>query len=80
MGPLEALGNEIKCLRLQKGLSQDGLAYLTELHRTYISNVENGSRNLSILNLIKIANALKVTPSELIKCINTTQEDYNEFL
>lgn len=71
MEPLKLLGKEIQYWRLKKGLSQEELALLSGLNRSYISNVENGTRNLSILNLLKISSALNIAPSELIKKIDT---------
>jgi len=50
-------------------MSQKGLAYSSDLDRSYIASVESGQRNISIVNLEKIANALGVTLSELFKGI-----------
>lgn len=50
-------------------MSQKGLAYFSDLDRSYIASVESGQRNISIVNLEKIANALGVTLSELFKGI-----------
>lgn len=55
------VGNRIKELRKELGLSQEKLANNCELDRTYIASVENGKRNISIVNLEKIANALNVS-------------------
>lgn len=55
------IGSRIKEIRGQKGLSQEALAHLANLDRTYINSVENGKRNISILNIEKIANALEVS-------------------
>ena len=59
----ELVGKRIKQLRKNKGLSQETLGYECELDRTYIASVENGRRNISIINLEKIANALNVSLS-----------------
>jgi transcriptional regulator with XRE-family HTH domain len=48
------VGNRIRKLRKQKNLSQEKLAYKSELDRTYIASVEAGKRNISIVNLEKI--------------------------
>lgn len=55
-----SVGNKIKELRKERNLSQEGLALLSGLDRTYINGVENGRRNISIINLEKIANGLGV--------------------
>lgn len=52
------IGNRIKELRDVKQLSQKDLAYASDLDRSYIASVENGQRNISIVNIEKIANAL----------------------
>ena len=55
------IGNRIKELRKELGLSQEKLANNCELDRTYVASVENGKRNISIINLEKIVNALNVS-------------------
>ncbi|CUS03860.2 Subunit S of type I restriction-modification system [Candidatus Promineifilum breve] len=62
---LRRLGANIRHLRLTKGLSQERLAELTGLHRTYIGGVERGERNISLLNLARLAHALEASLSEL---------------
>ncbi|MDR3700109.1 MAG: helix-turn-helix transcriptional regulator [Candidatus Sulfopaludibacter sp.] len=52
-------------LRKQKGLSQESLALACDLDRTYIGGVERGERNISLLNIYKIAAALGVPVKEL---------------
>ena len=64
---LKKLGNNIKHYRLEKGLSQEVLAEISGLHRTYVGSVERGERNISLLNLEKIAKALDVSPVDLLK-------------
>ncbi len=54
----QKLGKRIRKLRGEKGFSQEKLAELCGLHRTYISTVELGKRNISLVNIEKIANAL----------------------
>lgn len=54
------IGRRIKNLRDQKGISQKDLAYSSDLDRSYIVSVENGQRNISIVNIEKIARALDV--------------------
>lgn len=59
-------GMRVRELRSEKAISQEELAALTELDRTYISGIERGKRNLSLKNILKIASALNVTPSQLL--------------
>ena len=63
----KAVGRTIRDLRTDQSLSQEDLADLTSLHRTYISSVERGKRNISIKNLEKIAKALKVKISNILE-------------
>lgn len=60
------LSKNMKYLRGTLHISQEHLADLCDLHRTYISDVERCNRNISIDNIEKIATALKVSPSELL--------------
>ena len=61
------VGVNLKRLRRDSGLSQEGLAFESGLHRTYISGVERGVRNPTVLVLEKIAVALKVPAAELLE-------------
>jgi transcriptional regulator with XRE-family HTH domain len=58
-------GKKVKKLRLEKGLSQEKLAYEADIDRTYIPSIEKGERNVSITVIEKIAKALKVKISVL---------------
>ena len=51
-------GSRLKEIRLAKNISQEELSYRAELHRTYISSVELGKRNVSLVNIEKLAKAL----------------------
>jgi putative transcriptional regulator len=62
---LSALGSRIRTVRLQKGVSQEALAYEAAFDRTYISLLERGRRNPSFANLHKLCGALGVTVAEL---------------
>jgi transcriptional regulator with XRE-family HTH domain len=58
-------GERVRELRKQKGLSQESLALACDLDRSYIGGVERGERNISLLNIQKIANALGISAREL---------------
>jgi transcriptional regulator with XRE-family HTH domain len=58
-------GRRVRATRTGRGLSQEALAFECGLHRTYISDIERGNRNISIANVAKIASALKVPVAEL---------------
>ena len=60
------VGRNIKKVRQDRGLSQEGLAFECGLHRTYISGVERGVRNPTVLVLEQIAKALKVPAARLL--------------
>lgn len=67
-------GQAIRESRLSKNISQEELAYLCNLHRTYISDVELGKRNLSLENIEKIAKALDMSLSKLFERIEANAE------
>lgn len=57
----------LRNLRQAHGLSQERLAELAGLHRTYVSSVERGARNISIDNISRLAKALDVSPDKLLE-------------
>ncbi len=59
-------GKKVRLYRLKKKLSQEKLAELTDLHRTYIGQIESGKRNVALMNISKIAKALGVSPRDLL--------------
>lgn len=59
-------GNKVRELRLERKLSQEKLAELADLHRTYIGMIERGEKNITLVNIGKIAKALNVNKKELI--------------
>lgn len=58
---------KLKAFRVQKGLSQEELADIAGLHRTYVGSVERGERNISIDNIERLASALKIPIQDLLK-------------
>lgn len=63
---LVAFGLRMRTYRQEKGISQEELAEQTDLHRTYIGSAERGERNVSLLNICRIAKALGVQVSSLM--------------
>ena len=61
-----AFGANVRRLRLAAGLSQEELAHLSGLDRTYVGSVERGERNVSLDNIWLLADTLSVQPTELI--------------
>lgn len=61
------IGQRIKELREKADMSQKDLAYAADLDRSYIASIENGQRNVSIVNIDKIAKALKITLKDFFK-------------
>ena len=64
--PRVAFGRAVRKVRLQKSISQEKLAELAGIHRTYIGDVERGTRNLGLVNMTRIARALGVSLRELV--------------
>ena len=67
---LKKFGEYILKLRRAKNLSQEQLAELAGLHRNYIGGIERGERNVALINIVRLAKALGVSPSELLKGID----------
>ncbi len=63
---LTSLGQAIRHARLEKGMSQERLALLAELDRSYVGRVERGDNNVALLTLIKLADALDMRASDLL--------------
>ena len=67
MKPLtKKLGEQLRKIRLQKGMSQGDIAKKLGVHRSYISGIERGIRNPTVKNLERLADALGVDPRNLI--------------
>lgn len=69
------LGDRIKELRKETGLSQEKFALKIDMDRTYFATVESGKRNISLQNIEKIANGLNITISELFEGIGENCND-----
>ena len=67
---LKKFGERVQSLRNQAGISQEKLAELAEMHRTYISGIERGERNVSLINIMRLASALGVSISKLMEGID----------
>jgi len=64
---LKNIGLNIRETRKEKGMSQESLALAADLDRSYVGGVERGERNIAIVNLKKIADALNIPVSQLLK-------------
>lgn len=64
--PLKALGERVRARRHELGLSQEGLGDVSGLHWTFVGQVERGQRNISFVNLLRVAQALQVDPAVLV--------------
>ena len=67
MDKLKTFGEKIRKIRMERELSQEKLAFLSGLHRTYVGAIERGERNVSFKNIEKIAKTLKVNLEELFR-------------
>lgn len=65
MDPRSKFGLAVRRIRQERGYSQEELAARSGLHRTYVGAVERGERNISLLNIWKLAFALDCTAAEL---------------
>jgi transcriptional regulator with XRE-family HTH domain len=64
---LVIFGNRVREERLRLNLSQEGLAERAGLHRTYIGMIERAEKNITLVNMSKIAKALDISLAELVK-------------
>jgi transcriptional regulator with XRE-family HTH domain len=60
------VGRNIRRLREERGLQQDALAHEADVHVTYLSGIENGRRNITLIVLERIARSLGVSEAELV--------------
>lgn len=63
---LAKFGERVRELRKAAGVSQEALASQAQMHRTYLSGIERGERNVSLINIVKLAKALNVSLRELV--------------
>jgi len=59
-------GDRVREIRKEKGISQEQLSFKADLHRTYIGMIERAEKNITLVNIEKIANALKVSVNDLM--------------
>ena len=69
---LAAFGDALRVRRKERGLSQEGLAARASLDRSYVGGVERGERNVSLINLNKLARALDLTLADLLADLGGT--------
>ena len=62
-----AFGNRVRAIRESRHLSQESLAEISGLHRTYVSSVERGQRNIGLDNIFRLADALQVPAAEMFR-------------
>lgn len=67
--PTYVFGQRVRARRMELGLSQEALAQLAGLHRTYVGSLERGERNVALLNIVRLGKALGVDPGTLIQGI-----------
>lgn len=65
---LQSIGDNMRELRVDRDLSQEQLAKRCGVHRTYITEIENGQRNISALTMLSMAEGLEVQPCVLLHC------------
>ena len=75
------VGQGLRAIRKKRGLSQEALADKAGLDRAHLGRIERGERNVSLLNLVRIANGLSVPPSLILRYIEAGgKADYKEIL
>jgi DNA-binding Xre family transcriptional regulator len=67
---LRLLGTAIRELRISRGISQEKLSHLCQLDRSHMGRIERGERNVSFLNIVRIARGLACKPSEIMRQAN----------
>jgi transcriptional regulator with XRE-family HTH domain len=70
-----ALGAAVRELRARRGISQEALAEMSGMHRTYLGGIERGRRNPSLTNIRRVADALGVRTSELLQLAEALESE-----
>lgn len=60
------VGQRVRDLRMRRGWSQEQLGFRSGLHRNYVGGIERGERNVAVVNLYRLAKALRVRPRDLL--------------
>jgi transcriptional regulator with XRE-family HTH domain len=63
---LKIFADKVRSIRMQKGMSQEHLADLANMHRTYIGMIERAEKNITLINIEKIAKALEINIKDLV--------------
>ncbi|MBW3655426.1 MAG: helix-turn-helix domain-containing protein [Gemmatimonadetes bacterium] len=66
---LKRLGENLRAARQRTGLSQEKLAAKAGIDRTYVGGAERGERNVALVNIVRLAEALQIAPAELLRGI-----------
>ncbi|MEU5428241.1 helix-turn-helix transcriptional regulator [Streptomyces olivoreticuli] len=74
----QTFGSRVRARREELGKSQEALADDCGLHWTYVGQVERGRRNISLHNILKLAEALKIDPAELVRGLRAPEESGDE--
>ena len=69
--PTHHFGQRVRARRYELGLSQEALAEAAGMHRTYVGSLERGERNVALLNIIRLAEALELDPADLVRGLAT---------
>ena len=69
LNPLTAFGTRLRELREERGLSQEKLAEMADLHRNYVGQLERGRSNVSLLTIVRLARSLNVKPVKLVELV-----------
>ena len=71
-------GQIIQKLRKEAGLTQEDLAGLAEINRTYIGDIERGARNIALANILKIATALNIEASKIFELMEKSKKEHSK--